>query len=231
MSNMVELCIVGYLDGSDRVNNNKIISKILNIIMNILIFIFGIVLLISIYNIIQVNVLGNEKSNFFGYSLFEVQSGSMSPAIEKGDWIIVKYSKKIELKDIITFKDGDNYITHRVLEKYNQTYVTMGDANNTKDDPITQEQIVGKVVKILPAFGIFRATIFNPFVLIALIVTIYIVNLTFKKNMNGSDSMKKIDIILKDICDKALVIIKKLIKLIKEKINNIKENKQKQHHH
>lgn len=228
MSNMVELCIVGYLDGSDRVNNNKIISKILNIIMNILIFIFGIVLLISIYNIIQVNVLGNEKSSFFGYSLFEVQSGSMSPAIEKGDWIIVKYSKKIELKDIITFKDGDNYITHRVLEKYNQTYVTMGDANNTKDDPITQEQIVGKVVKILPAFGIFRATIFNPFVLIALIVTIYIVNLTFKKNMNGSDSMKKIDIILKDICDKVLVIIKKLIKLIKEKINNIKENKQKQ---
>lgn len=227
MSNMVELCIVGYLDGSDRVNNNKIISKILNIIMNILIFIFGIVLLISIYNIIQVNVLGNEKSNFFGYSLFEVQSGSMSPAIEKGDWIIVKYSKKIELEDIITFKDGDNYITHRVLEKYNQTYVTMGDANNTKDDPITQEQIVGKVVKILPAFGIFRATIFNPLVLIALIVTIYIVNLTFKKNMNGSDSMKKIDIILKDICDKALVIIKKLIKLIKEKINNIKENKQK----
>ena len=84
---MVELCIVGYLDGSDRVNNNKIISKILNIIMNILIFIFGIVLLISIYNIIQVNVLGNEKSSFFGYSLFEVQSGSMSPAIEKGDWM------------------------------------------------------------------------------------------------------------------------------------------------
>ena len=42
------------------------------------------------------------------------------------------------------------------------TYVTKGDANNSKDEPISKEQIVGKVVKIIPGFGIIRKTILNP---------------------------------------------------------------------
>ena len=148
---------------------------------------------------IQVNILGNDKSSFFGYSLFEVQSGSMADTIEKGDWIIVKYSDEIKLNDIVTYKEGNDYITHRVIESYGEVFTTKGDANNTKDEPITSEQIVGKVVKILPAFGIFRATIFNPFVLIALIVTIYIINLTFKKNNNDVESKNGDSLIEKNV--------------------------------
>lgn len=196
-------------------SNRKLISKILNILMNIFIIIFGIVLLVSIYNLIQVNILGNDKSSFFGYSLFEVQSGSMADTIEKGDWIIVKYSDEIKLNDIVTYKEGNDYITHRVIESYGEVFTTKGDANNTKDEPITNEQIVGKVVKILPAFGIFRATIFNPFVLIALIVTIYIINLTFKKNNNDVENNDSV--IEKNV--------EKLISLIKNKYSQLKKNK------
>ena len=203
-------------NGSDIVRNKKLLGKILNIAMNTLIVIFGIVLLISIYGFVQVNILGNDRSSFFGYSLFEVQSGSMSPAIEKGDWIVVKYANDIELGDIVTYKEGENYITHRVVSAYGDVYTTRGDANSSKDDPIVKEQIVGKVTKILPAFGIFRATIFNPYVLIALIITLYIVNLVFKKNTNGSVSMKKIDLIVKFVLDKG----KDIGKLLYDKVNN-----------
>ena len=183
------------------VNKGKILDKITNIVLNILIFIFGVVLLISIYNNIQVKLLGNDYSSFFGYSVFEVQTGSMGEAIEPGDWIIVKYSRNVKIDDIVTFKQDGEFITHRVIEAYQGTFVTKGDANDAKDDPITQEQIVGKVVKILPAFGIFKKTIFNPIVLVAIIVTIYLVNLTFKKNKKEK-KMSKLDIVVANIIKK-----------------------------
>ncbi len=197
------------------VNKGKILEKITNIILNILIFIFGIVLLISIYNNIQVKLLGNDYSSFFGYSVFEVQTGSMGEAVEPGDWIVVKYSKNIKLDDIITFKQDGEFITHRVIEAYQGTYVTKGDANDAKDDPITQEQIVGKVVKVLPAFGIFKKTIFNPYVLVAIIITVYLVTLTIKKNKKEKD-MKKFDVFMANVVKKIKIFIKNIIKLIKK---------------
>ena len=197
------------------VNKGKILEKITNIILNILIFIFGIVLLISIYNNIQVKLLGNDYSSFFGYSVFEVQTGSMGEAVEPGDWIVVKYSKNIKLDDIITFKQDGEFITHRVIEAYQGTYVTKGDANDAKDDPITQEQIVGKVVKVLPAFGIFKKTIFNPYVLVAIIITVYLVTLTIKKNKKEKD-MKKFDVFMSNVVKKIKIFIKNIIKLIKK---------------
>ena len=197
------------------VNKGKISDKIINVVLNILIFIFGVVLLISIYNNIQVKLLGNDYSSFFGYSVFEVQTGSMGEAVEPGDWIVVKYSRNIKIDDIVTFKQDGDFITHRVIEAYQGTFVTKGDANDAKDDPITQEQIVGKVVKILPAFGIFKKTIFNPIVLIAIIITIYLVNLTFKKNKKEK-KMSKLDIIVANIMKKLKIFSKNIIKLIKK---------------
>lgn len=197
------------------VNKGKILEKVANIGLNILIFIFGIVLLISIYNNIQVKLLGNDYSSFFGYSVFEVQTGSMGEAVEPGDWIVVKYSKNIKLDDIITFKQDGEFITHRVIEAYQGTYVTKGDANDAKDDPITQEQIVGKVVKVLPAFGIFKKTIFNPYVLVAIIITVYLVTLTIKKNKKEKD-MKKFDVFMANVVKKIKIFIKNIIKLIKK---------------
>ena len=197
------------------VNKGKISDKIINVVLNILIFIFGVVLLISIYNNIQVKLLGNDYSSFFGYSVFEVQTGSMGEAVEPGDWIVVKYSRNIKIDDIVTFKQDGEFITHRVIEAYQGTFVTKGDANDAKDDPITQEQIVGKVVKILPAFGIFKKTIFNPIVLIAIIITIYLVNLTFKKNKKEK-KMSKLDIIVANIMKKLKIFSKTIIKLIKK---------------
>lgn len=158
------------------------IEKIIDWLLNILIVIFGIILLISIYTGIQTKILGSKYANFFGYSTFEVQTGSMEEAIKAGDWIIVKLTQKVKLNDIITYRLGDEYITHRVIEAYNGKYITKGDNNSAKDEPIEQKQIVGKVVKILANFGIIRKVLFNPGVLVSFMITLFLFNSAIKKN-------------------------------------------------
>ena len=190
--------------------NKKLVGKVIDYTLNILIVILAIFLLISMYTAFQVKILGNEYSNFFGYSLFEVQTGSMHGTIESGDWIIVKTTRDVNIGDIVTYKHGNDFITHRIIESYKGTYITKGDANNTKDDPIDQSQIVGRVVKTLHGFGILRKTIFNPFVILLLIITLYLFNLTFKSGKSKFD-MK---------VEKTIEILKELISSKKKSLNN-----------
>ncbi len=177
---------------------NKVVEKVANVSLNILIGIFAIILLIFIYKGFQVKILKNDF-NFFGYTMFEVQTGSMKSYINAGDWVVVKLTKDVDINDVITFKQDGNNITHRVIEIYNGTYITKGDANNSKDDPIDQSQIIGKVVKVLSGFGILRKTIFNPAVIIALIITLLLFNLTFKNDVESMKKKKQIRIIVNKI--------------------------------
>lgn len=163
------------------------IEKIVNYILNVLIVIFSIVLLITLYNSIQLKIFKNSYSTFFGYSVFEIQTNSMANEIFADDWIIVKITKNVNIDDIITFDDEGKFLTHRVIEKYGETLVTKGDANNTKDAPIDQKQIVGKVAKILPKFGLFRKTLFDKEVLLALIGSLFIVSFIFKKDRKKNE--------------------------------------------
>ena len=202
----------------------KLFEKIVNILLNILIIIFAFILLVSIYNNIQISILKNDYSSFFGYSLFEVQTGSMSGTIEVGDWIVVKETNDIELDDIITYKQGDEFTTHRVIEKYNDTYVTKGDVNNTKDEPITDKEIVGKVVKILPHFGILRKTLFNPLVVVSLIITLFLISFALKKEDKEKELKlkKKMEEVISKVKDKEKV--KEIVEeKPKEKVDKPKE--------
>lgn len=206
----------------------RLCERILNIILDILIFIFGIILLILIYNGIQKNVLKNKYSSFFGFSIFEVQTGSMADAINPGDWIVVKASKNIKLDDVITYQQDGKFITHRVIEMYSNTIVTKGDANPVKDKPIKDDQVVGKVVNTLPYFGIFRGTLFNPVVLVTLIITVYLFSFAFRKSKNdeGKAETKQEAITKLDkTVDSILGLIKNKIKANKEKANKEKAPK------
>lgn len=212
------------------VDIKKIIEKIINVILDIAIFILGIILLISIYNNVQTKILKNSYSSFFGYTIFGVQTGSMADEINAGDWIIVKGSKNYKLNDVVTYMDDGEFITHRIVETYKNTFITKGDANNTKDQPINSEQIVGKVVKILPNFEIFRKTLFNPIVLICLIITLYLAVVLFKRNENSKQNdfsiLDKVKNKVKSI--NFIDVLKgkreKLISKVKKQINNTKPN-------
>ena len=172
----------------------------------------------------QVKLFGKDYSDFFGYSVFEVQTGSMNPEINPGDWIIVKASDDINLKDIITYKNNGEYITHRVIGTYNKTYVTKGDANNSKDEPIDAKQVVGKVIKILPTFGILKKTIFNPIVLVSLIITILICNFVFKNKKSDKTATETLNcgkVLIKEKITKTITKMKKQYKEVKKQ--NAKE--------
>lgn len=108
---------------------------------------------------ISVLVLGTSMP----YSV--VMSGSMKPALNEGDIIIVKHVNpgEIQLDDIIVFWavswGMDNPLTpvvHRVVDiQYSGGYLyrTEGD-NNPGPDPYTaHEYVIGKVIQILPYVG------------------------------------------------------------------------------
>ena len=184
-----------------EINVFSVIKKLINIVLDFFIVILAGVLLIAIYNNVQINILGNSYSSFMGYSLFEVQTGSMEPEISAGDWIIVKHENDYELEDVVTFEIDGEFVTHRIINKYGDTFVTRGDANNAKDSPISKEQIVGKEVKTLPTFGILRRTIFNPIVLIGLIVILYLSSTLFKKkadNHEENEVVRSFDKVVKE---------------------------------
>ena len=92
-------------------------------------------------------------AKLFGRSFARVMTGSMSPSISEGDYIIIKSGDLNELKkgDIITFYSEDPTIygklnTHRIIGVAEDgSYITKGDAN-TEADPVTvkRSKIIGK---------------------------------------------------------------------------------------
>ena len=178
----------------------KTVSNYINKILNFITTIIIILLFISVVASFQTTFFGKKYNSFFGYALFEIKTASMAGEMEIGDWILVKTTDDVELNDIITFEQDGSFVTHRIIEQYKETYITKGDSNNAKDTPISKEQIVGKLVKVMPKFGIMKKTIFNPKVLIVLIITIIVGASIFDKNnmQNKPNNVKKLNKIKKE---------------------------------
>lgn len=114
--------------------------------MKIIKNIIYIILLIITLIILIFNIFSALEKPFLGYRIFEVGSGSMEPTLSVNDLIIIKEEKDYFEKDIVTYRSGENYITHRIISINGDKIITQGDSNNTKDDPINKNDIVGKYV-------------------------------------------------------------------------------------
>ena len=95
-------------------------------------------------------------SGLFTYQALTIGSGSMSPAIEKGDVIILKGMKneearKIKKGDVLVYNHDNKIIVHRVIKKSNNgktiSFKTKGDYNNAKDSWIVKQEDVIGIVK------------------------------------------------------------------------------------
>ena len=114
-------------------------KKIIKIIFIISIFLF----LLNCYLKIKKSPLENN----FPISIFQIQSGSMIPEIETQEVVILWKNNDYKENDIITYKTNNYFITHRIVGKTQQGYITKGDFNNAEDEQIvTKEQIKGKVI-------------------------------------------------------------------------------------
>ncbi len=104
--------------------------------------------------IITLNILSILHIPLFGFRIFRVGTGSMVPYLNTNDYILVEETDKYEEGDVVTYKVGDNvFITHRIINIDGNKITTKGDANNISDDPITFENIIGKVVFKVGVFG------------------------------------------------------------------------------
>ena len=84
-----------------------------------------------------------------------VMSGYMEPTLKTGG-IVFTDTKRTEpsVGDIVTFRNAKGKVSHRVVAKQKQSYITKGDANNTEDVSLLEpEQIIGTVILTVPLLG------------------------------------------------------------------------------
>lgn len=143
----------------------KLIGRILSIAVTV---ILAVILLCNIYAVIARAVTDDPQPDVFGWSWAVVISGSMEPEIGVDDLIVVHERDTYEVGDVISFESGDSVVTHRIIEKTDGFYTTRGDANNTTDDPVSADAVIGKVVANVPYIGLVIGYLRTPTGLIAL---------------------------------------------------------------
>ena len=159
-------------------------KNIAKIIVNILMTIVFIILVLII--IAKVSMLINNKSYFeaFGYSFFNVATGSMEPAISQNDIIVVEKTDDYEVGDIVTFEKDGNFITHRIVLITEDLITTKGDANNTSDVSIKRDLIIGKVTKVYSSAGIWQKIFTTPQIIVAIFITLILFDFAFSYKGN-----------------------------------------------
>ena len=155
----------------------KFLEKLLKTIFDIVTILIILLVIIIAYNFFQISILNKKYSNFFGYTFFEVTTGSMSGTIEINDVVIVKINDNIKENDIITYQLDDTIITHRLIKIEDNQLITKGDANNAEDKPIEKKSVIGKVVKTIPKLGIWIKVLSDVKVIASIIVTIILFGL------------------------------------------------------
>ena len=166
-------------------------TKVISFILNTLLTIITIVIIIGAYYMYQVKIQKKDYANLFGYSLFEVATGSMSPTIEVGDVVITKLTKEVNANDIIVYMDGKDIITHRLIEKNGDKIITRGDANNSEDKPIEEKMIIGEVVKIIPQLGTWQQILSSPEVLVLIVILILILSVIYAYTSKSEEKNDK----------------------------------------
>ena len=128
------------------------LNKIKEIIIKIL------YVLILLYLIIFVPI-------FWGYKPLVVISGSMEPILKVGG---ILYYEKYDINDfkkgdILVYKTKKHIVSHRVVKRVNNGFITKGDANKTIDRKVVKStQILGKGTNFsIPYIGYYGDYIYH----------------------------------------------------------------------
>ena len=135
--------------------NNKIFKIVYGTLKNIF---FTVLILYVVFICVQRLSVNN---TVFGFRLFTVATGSMKGVYNVNDVIAVKNfdNKKLKVGDDIAFignRGGleNKLVTHRIIkieeESNGRIFTTKGVKNSVEDPSITESQILGKVVGVVP---------------------------------------------------------------------------------
>ena len=97
---------------------------------------------------------GAATTLLYGQRPVVVSSGSMAPALDVGDLVVVEpyHGQTVYEGSVVVFDDeaGGRSIIHRVVDVHEDgTFTTGGDANRSHDsDPLTRDRIEASVAKV-----------------------------------------------------------------------------------
>lgn len=69
-------------------------KKLLKTFFNLIIILIIVIVILVLYNYFQITIRNKNYTNFFGYTFFEVITGSMKGTIEIHDVIVVKITRR-----------------------------------------------------------------------------------------------------------------------------------------
>lgn len=182
---------------SKNIKRTQKLKKILIIILYLLLIP---TILFSIFLMFVELGNSNEVPSFFNMDIYIVVSESMSPKINVNDIILVKkgYSnEQYKEGNIITYIRADGeLITHRI-EKITKVgllraYITKGDNNEEPDEyPVTYDQIIGKVIVIMPKLGAIVKLLKNKIFFATCIIFLVLIVIYDRYNRNKILQRKK----------------------------------------
>ncbi len=114
--------------------------------------------LLYLFITIQITKNAGNTPQLFGYQLYQIKTGSMTPTLQPGAIILSKIPRNkssLKVGDIITFKKNNSVITHRIIEVITDngvSYRTKGDnPENSPDlEPVYPEEV--KAVLIIKIY-------------------------------------------------------------------------------
>lgn len=147
----------------------------MKIIKKICFGIFVVIVLLYLFIIVSPRLFAGFYP--FGIKTAVVLTGSMSPAIEINDFVIVKKPEEIKVGDIVSYsqEDSNMEVLHRVVEIEGETITTKGDANNAIDKPIEKSQVTGVYVGKVKYFGKILSFVTQPVVFSVIVVILLVV--------------------------------------------------------
>ena len=168
----------------------KVVKRIIDII-----FIILIVILIGYFALRNSGII----------EIYEVKTGSMEDGIHPGDYVLIYKKKNYKVGDIVTYEKDNYYVTHRIIKENSKGVITKGDANNTEDDEIKKDSIVGKVIII---GGMLNFVVDYKFGIVSFLLGIYLITLYIEKERKRKTEKKAISA-LEETTEKIVKLPKK----------------------
>ena len=167
------------------INKSK---KVKNVVRIVVIALVGAFLGFQIYLLNAEKLVGDKMPMPFGVGVSVVLSGSMEPELSIDDLIVVKEAESYELRDMVVFESGGDLVVHRIIDIQGEEIITKGDANNVEDEPITLEDIKGKVVFSIPSLGKYIQFCKSPIGIIIIIgAAVFLMEFSFRKEKKKDD--------------------------------------------
>src|SRR5574344_386218 len=192
-----------------------LVKKILKAIVNILTGFLFLILIIAIIGKLDMMFSHKLYPTYFGYTMLQIASGSMEPALKVDDVILVDTKDtNYNVNDIVSFISDNALVTHRIIFIDGDTITVKGDNNNVIDSPISRDVIIGKVVKVFPDLKIWQEVFTDPKIIIFLLITLVLFDMAIsyepKKKTDEDSKLKVSKIKTKKDPDELLELTKKI---------------------